>query len=175
VLFLERVIGGGSGDQRASDMARGGQPVLSTHSPLPPSTSLSLYQRALLLQSTLSFLHYYTNMGWFGGGSIEEAPASTSFDDDASIGFGDSAGMSSSGNDMQDFGMELQQQLIVQQVITKLTDESFQKCITGKPSDSLSGSQVACIHSTVNKWMDTNEFMMGRLAKKQQQQQGGGY
>ena len=78
------------------------------------------------------------------------------------------------GNDLQDFSMAIQQQMIVQQVISKLTDQAFRKCITSKPSDSLSGSQVACIHSTVNKWMDTNEFMMGRLAKKQQQQGGGG-
>ena len=118
-------------------------------------------------------------MGWFGGSSNKSNDAAPkTFDDD--VGFaGDDmsssagAGMPmSTGNDMQDFSMALQQQLIVQQVISKLTDEAFNKCIAGKPSDSLSGSNVACIHSTVNKWMDTNEFMLGRLAKKQQQRSG---
>ena len=68
----------------------------------------------------------------------------------------------------------LQQQLLIQQVISDLTDRSYEKCVTSKPSETLSGSQVACIKSTVNKWLDTNEFMTGRLAKKQQmaQQQG---
>ena len=72
----------------------------------------------------------------------------------------------------------MQQQMMIQTVITALSDTAFKKCITGKPSDSMSGSQVACVHSTVNKWMDTNEFMMGRLAKKEQAMQqaaGGGY
>jgi hypothetical protein len=119
------------------------------------------------------------SMGWFGGSSSDtsdDAPPPKSFDDGSAAFSSSDAGIGmSSGNDMQDFGMALQQQLIVQQVISQLTDTAFQKCITGKPSDSLSGSNVACIHSTVNKWMDTNEFMMGRLAKKQQQRGGGGY
>lgn len=121
-------------------------------------------------------------MGWFGGGSTEEAPpprdfsdGSTSFSAGEGMSSAPSSMMGSSGNDLQDFSMAIQQQMIVQKVISKLTDEAFRKCITSKPSDSLSGSQVACVHSTVNKWMDTNEFMMGRLAKKQQQQGGGGY
>jgi hypothetical protein len=116
-------------------------------------------------------------MGWFGGGSREETPPSRDFSDGSTTSFEDlsSSAPSSmgSGNELQDFSMAIQQQMIVQKVISKLTDEAFHKCITSKPSDSLSGSQVACIHSTVNKWMDTNEFMMGRLAKKQQQQSGG--
>ena len=71
-------------------------------------------------------------------------------------------------SELQQAGMALQQQLLVQQVISDLTDRSYEKCVTSKPSDTLSGSQVACIKATVNKWLDTNEFMTGRLAKKQQ-------
>jgi hypothetical protein len=122
-------------------------------------------------------------MGWFGGGSREETPPSRDFSDGSTTSFEDLSSSApstmGSGSELQDFSMAIQQQMIVQKVISKLTDEAFHKCITSKPSDSLSGSQVACIHSTVNKWMDTNEFMMGRLAKKQQQQQqqqqSGGY
>jgi hypothetical protein len=71
--------------------------------------------------------------------------------------------------EMQQFALMLQQQVLVQQVINKLTDTAFQKCITGKPSDSLSGKDAACVQATVMKWLDTNEFLLGRLAKKSQQ------
>ena len=73
--------------------------------------------------------------------------------------------------ELQQASMMLQQQLVVQHVISDQTDQVYKKCITSKPSKSLSGSQVACIKATVNKWLDTNEFMMGRLAKKLQRQQ----
>lgn len=121
-------------------------------------------------------------MGWFGGGSdkSEEAPSSASrdFTSDDVAAFGGNGGTSvggATGEEMSYFAQKLQQQVIIQQVITQLADVSFTKCITGKPSDSLSGREAACVHATVNKWMDTNEFMVGRLAKKQQAQQGSGY
>lgn len=74
---------------------------------------------------------------------------------------------------MQQFSVNLQQSVLVQTIITNLSDTAFGKCITGKPGDALSGKEAACIHATVGKMMDTNEFMMGRLAKKQQQASGG--
>jgi hypothetical protein len=61
--------------------------------------------------------------------------------------------------------------MLVQQVINDLSDRSYEKCITSKPSETLTGSQVACVKATVNKWMDTNEFITGRLEKKAQMQQ----
>ena len=95
-----------------------------------------------------------------------------SFDSSA---FGDSGGGGSVGAmEMQEFSVALQQSVLVQTIITSLSDTAFQKCIVGKPGDSLSGKEAACIHATVGKMMDTNEFMMGRLAKKQQQAGGGG-
>jgi import inner membrane translocase subunit TIM8 len=81
-----------------------------------------------------------------------------------------SLGVESAGGlgEMQQFALMLQQQVLVQQVINKLTDKAFDKCITGKPSDSLSGKDAACVQATVMKWLDTNEFLLGRLAKKTQ-------
>lgn len=67
--------------------------------------------------------------------------------------------------------MALQQQMLIQQVINDLSDRAYEKCVTSKPSDTLTGTQVACVRATVNKWLDTNEFVTGRLAKKQQQAQ----
>jgi import inner membrane translocase subunit TIM8 len=120
---------------------------------------------------------------WFGGGDkSSEAPKDFTSSDDASFGGGGGggggyagAGAGSSMNEMQEFSVQLQQSVLVQTIITNLTDTAFEKCIS-KPGDSLSGKEVACMHATVGKMMDTNEFMMGRLAKKQQAaSSGGGY
>mmetsp|Transcript_1280 Transcript_1280/g.1834 ORF Transcript_1280/g.1834 Transcript_1280/m.1834 type:complete len:123 (-) Transcript_1280:155-523(-) len=114
---------------------------------------------------------------WSSGNNDEPSTKDFTNDDEASFSSAPSSVPLSSGagagamGEMQQFAMAIQQQVLVQQVITDLTDVSFQKCMTSKPSDSLSGSQVACIQSSVMKWLDTNEFMMGRMAKKQQSQQ----
>mmetsp|Transcript_10489 Transcript_10489/g.14702 ORF Transcript_10489/g.14702 Transcript_10489/m.14702 type:complete len:126 (-) Transcript_10489:364-741(-) len=122
-------------------------------------------------------------MPWWGGSKDDSSSdagtsdfsSNTDFtsDDDAGFAAASNASAMSGGGDIQQFSMALQQQMLVQQVITKLTDVAFERCITGKPGDSLSGSQAECIQASVGKWMDTNEFMMGRLAKKQQASQAG--
>ena len=68
--------------------------------------------------------------------------------------------------DMQQFSMALQQQMMVQTVINTMTDKAFEKCITNKPGDSLTGKEAACVNASVCKWLDTNEFMNGRMARK---------
>ena len=122
-------------------------------------------------------------MPWWGGSSdnADSGPKDFSSADEAGFSAGDnmmssqSAGSLGGGggggmNELQQMSMAIQQQMIVQQVMNDLTDRAYEKCITSKPSDALSGTQVACIKSTVNKWLDSNEFMTGRLAKKSQQQ-----
>lgn len=68
--------------------------------------------------------------------------------------------------DIQQFSLALNQQLMAHTVINTLTDKAFEKCITGKPGDSLSGKEVSCVNATVCKWLDTNEFMNGRMERK---------
>jgi hypothetical protein len=83
--------------------------------------------------------------------------------------FGGSGGADSTAaglGEMQQFSLALQQQMMVQTVINTLTEKAFEKCITGKPGDSLSGKDVACVNATVCKWLDTNEFINGRMARK---------
>mmetsp|Transcript_15580 Transcript_15580/g.25243 ORF Transcript_15580/g.25243 Transcript_15580/m.25243 type:complete len:128 (-) Transcript_15580:66-449(-) len=121
-------------------------------------------------------------MPWWGGGSDDSSSASAATkdftsDDATSAGYGASENIMTSGigsgggmAELQQASMVLQQQMLVQQVIADLTDKSYEKCVTSKPTDGLSGSQVACIKATVNKWLDANEFITGRLAKKQQMQ-----
>lgn len=121
-------------------------------------------------------------MPWWGGGDKDNGPVKeadfTSSDESSFSAPASSNLMASSGGgggsgmqELQQASMVIQQQMLVQQVISDLSDRSYAKCVTSKPSDTLTGSQVACIKATVNKWLDTNEFMTGRLAKKSQQQQ----
>ena len=132
-------------------------------------------------------------MGWFGGddNGSDNSTGDKSFSTGEDFSGGGANMMSSSSGggggggggggagaaELQQMSMMLQQQMLIQQVINDLSDKSYEKCITSRPNDTLNGTQVACISSTVNKWLDTNEFINGRLGKKaqqQQQQQGGG-
>jgi len=119
-------------------------------------------------------------MSWFGGGSKkeEEEPSEKGFADASEFGaFGGGSGGGGGGgmSEFQEFSMAIQQQMIVQQAISELSEKAFQKCITSTKDPQLSGREVACIHAVTNKWLDSNQYMVGRLAKKQQQQaQSGG-
>ncbi len=120
-------------------------------------------------------------MPFWSRGSSEEKPEPKSYGDDFSSSVDSSfdstsapfsssddamTQMSTGLGDMQNFSLALRQQMMVQAVINSLTDKAFEKCITGKPSDSLSGKEVACVNATVCKWLDTNEFMNGRMTRK---------
>jgi Tim10/DDP family zinc finger len=117
-------------------------------------------------------------MSWFGGGSKKESTESSyssSMDQHGLGGFDsvDQSNMSSGDGDgatleFQQFSMGLQQQLLVQTVITDLSDQAFTKCLSTIKDGSLSGKEVACVYAVTNKWLDTNEFLGGRLAKKSQ-------
>ena len=124
-------------------------------------------------------------MGWFGGGSSDDTASSSesTFTSGELSGGGDFGGggpnmMTSGGGggggggaaELQQVSMMLQQQMLVQQVINDLSDRAYEACITSKPSATLTGSQAACVKSTVNKWLDANEFITGRLGKKAEQQ-----
>ena len=123
-------------------------------------------------------------MSWFGGGVNKENKSipkdfSSGSDDHLGAGYSSSSPNlmmdSSRGGalaELQQFQLMIQQSMMVQEIIGDLTEMAFDKCITGKPNDHLSGKEVACTHSVVGKWLDTNEFMNGRLAKKQQQSSG---
>ena len=55
-----------------------------------------------------------------------------------------------------------QQMAVVQQAIHALTELAFDKCVE-KPGSSLGRSETNCIRASVLKYLDTNEFVMGRL------------
>jgi hypothetical protein len=119
-------------------------------------------------------------MGWFdgGGSSGSSSPSSEAAYGDSSHSFapssyggGGGAGAGSSGlSEFQEFSMQLQQQMVIQQVMTELAQKAFDKCCPTASRDSqLSSKEAACVAATTTKWLDANEFIVGRLARKQQQ------
>merc|ERR1712037_75276 len=83
----------------------------------------------------------------------------------------------SNTGEFEQAAVSIQQQIIVHTVINKLSDICFEKCVgnNNKLGTSLAGKDVACVHSTVMKWLDTNEFMMGRMAKRGSIGSGGAF
>lgn len=133
-------------------------------------------------------------MSWFGGGNKKDDNIET--DSSQERGFSDlgagsssyssspnmygSGGLGSSGSsglqEFQEFSVALQQQVLVQTVITDLTEKAFNKCCTTATSNNtLTGKEAACISAVTNKWIDSNEYLMERLTRKQQQQGGSQY
>lgn len=53
------------------------------------------------------------------------------------------------------------------QVLNKLTEAAFDKCIN-KPESGLGSSEKQCINATVQKWLDTTQFVQGRFQRKAQ-------
>ena len=128
-------------------------------------------------------------MGWFGlgGGGEEDKSSSTSsafdpgssFDNSGSIDMSGSASSAPMGGDRaamgaarggggfeQDLMME-QQKAMVQAVMARLTEMSFDQCVS-KPSSSLSSSEKSCIQAVTNKYLDASEFTVARFSQGQQ-------
>lgn len=118
-------------------------------------------------------------MSWFGfGGSSEkedkerpmkidefDSHSASQFDNShSSTNFAPSAG--SGGSFEQELAME-QQKAIIQAVMFKLTEASFDACVT-KPSSSLSRGEQSCISAVVGKYLDTSELVASRLQGGQQ-------
>ena len=113
-------------------------------------------------------------MGWFGGSDSAPQGGEKSFaSDDLGGNFEPMSAPMGGGaaSEFQQFSVGLQQQLLVQQAITDIADRAFMKCITSNKENALNGKEVACISAVTNKWLDTNEFMAGRLQRKSQKQQ----
>eukprot|EP01039_Chlorochromonas_danica_P000677 gene677-732_t len=120
-------------------------------------------------------------MSWFGfGGSSQPEDNSSSsnvsssmnideFDsssfDSSSLG-GDFSSQSLGGGSFQEQLMIEQQKMIMQAVMIKLTDLSFERCVT-KPSTSLSYNENTCINASVGKFVDTSQLVMKRFQMAQ--------
>eukprot|EP00557_Chaetoceros_sp_GSL56_P005071 CAMPEP_0176498514 /NCGR_PEP_ID=MMETSP0200_2-20121128/12366_1 /TAXON_ID=947934 /ORGANISM="Chaetoceros sp., Strain GSL56" /LENGTH=125 /DNA_ID=CAMNT_0017896735 /DNA_START=55 /DNA_END=432 /DNA_ORIENTATION=+ len=115
-------------------------------------------------------------MPFWSRGSNESTPAGKDFSDSSvdfqeSIPISDPSSFSSSvgaggaAAEIQQFGVAIQQQMLIQHTITNLSDKAFEACIT-KPGESLSGREAACVQAVTLKWLDTNQFLVKRMEKK---------
>ena len=119
-------------------------------------------------------------MSWFGGGGSSSDDNKSSFDEGAKFSSGDygsplgggaggrTGGMpaGAGGSFEQELAME-QQKAMVQAVMGRLTEMSFEACIS-KPSSSLSSSEKSCIQAVTAKYLDASEFTVGRFSQSQQ-------
>jgi hypothetical protein len=129
-------------------------------------------------------------MSWFGGSSrnnnddssSDRSGHTTTFDDTSGLGLSSSStGGSSSSiglnnvSEFQQVATMIQQQVVIQAVISELTDHAFHKCCMNgnhpHRDGTLSGREISCIYATSNKWLDSNEYLSRRLGRKLQQQQ----
>lgn len=69
---------------------------------------------------------------------------------------------SSGGSSFEQEVMLEQQKAVIQAVMFKLTESSFDACIT-KPSSSLSYNEKSCISAVVGKYLDTSELVVARM------------
>mmetsp|Transcript_16139 Transcript_16139/g.21348 ORF Transcript_16139/g.21348 Transcript_16139/m.21348 type:complete len:124 (-) Transcript_16139:421-792(-) len=77
-----------------------------------------------------------------------------------------SGGAPMSQNQLQELVQQEQQRALIQTVVAKLTEIAHDKCV-GRPASSLSSSEQGCIHAVVSKYLDTSEFVLGRMMKQQ--------
>ena len=115
-------------------------------------------------------------MSWFGfGGGDKEKEAkssSSSYDNDFSGAsdhhseFSSPGTSANSGSFEQQLAME-QQKMMLQTLVLKVSELSFQQCVT-KPTSSLSSSESACINAVSKKYIDTAEFVLDRLTRGSQ-------
>ena len=69
-------------------------------------------------------------------------------------------------------GLDIRSQIMAERqraelnaVIGALSELAFEECVS-RPSSSMSGSEASCVRSVVAKYLDTNEFVMGRMMRK---------
>ena len=115
-------------------------------------------------------------MSWFGGrGSSQredvtsektDLPAYDEGPGEFASAPGGVAPSSAAGSEAVQMALlQEQQKALVQQVIAKLTEVSFDQCIE-RPEPSLTSRQRSCVHTVVGKYLDTSEFVIGRATKQ---------
>ncbi|PXF40104.1 Mitochondrial import inner membrane translocase subunit Tim8 A [Gracilariopsis chorda] len=72
---------------------------------------------------------------------------------------------------MQAFIQEENQKAAVQQIISKLTDTCWDKCM-GKPGNKLSSWETDCISNCAERFLDTSIFIVQRMEKQAQSRNG---
>jgi hypothetical protein len=143
------------------------------------------FQQLILLAIVYNFISNYLffKMSWFGlggGASTKKDEKATevhdlnqsspSFSQNNTIDVGSpSNGITNKSKFEQDIIAE-QEKVLVQAVIFKLTEISFEKCVT-KPSSQLSSAERNCIAAVTTKYLETSQFVVNGLGPALMNQQ----
>mmetsp|Transcript_5666 Transcript_5666/g.13226 ORF Transcript_5666/g.13226 Transcript_5666/m.13226 type:complete len:84 (-) Transcript_5666:229-480(-) len=80
------------------------------------------------------------------------------------MSFGDSNQMDrAQAAELQQFVEEEQRKAAFQEMISRLTDTCWDKCV-GKPGNSLSSSERSCLANCVERFLDTTQTIVKRLS-----------
>eukprot|EP01023_Acetabularia_acetabulum_P025798 TRINITY_DN2461_c0_g1_i10.p16 TRINITY_DN2461_c0_g1~~TRINITY_DN2461_c0_g1_i10.p16 ORF type:complete len:101 (-),score=19.93 TRINITY_DN2461_c0_g1_i10:3733-4008(-) len=66
---------------------------------------------------------------------------------------------------MQQFLAQEQQKAVIQQMIFKVTEDCFDKCIA-TPGKEMSGRERTCIENCAKRFVETTQFIMQRFQKE---------
>lgn len=110
-------------------------------------------------------------MSWFGGGKSNSSESKSTYqepvsDFSASSMPSSSTDYSSSGFDAQSSANALQEKMLAQQLILKLTNIAFEQCVT-KPSNRLSSSEEACASAVAVKYVESVQQIMMKFSSQQ--------
>lgn len=119
-------------------------------------------------------------MSWFGSSGSSKSSSGSSYDSSSYSNQADhssdysasssysapsasSYASSSSGQNLQSELVKMQEQVVVQQFVSKLANIAFENCVT-KPSSSLSSSEQACVRSFARKYVEATQFMQTTMS-----------
>lgn len=103
-----------------------------------------------------------SSSGGYGDSNSFRAPESVQ-NNDLSHSYSDDN--ASSGTFQEQIALE-QQKVMIQNMMMKLADTAFQKCVT-KPTSSLTTSEQICIQTVVTKYIESSEFVLEKLSRNQ--------
>ncbi|KAK7316845.1 hypothetical protein RJT34_00600 [Clitoria ternatea] len=66
-------------------------------------------------------------------------------------------------SEMQKFYSEEQQRAMVNEIVTKLTSQCWDKCITGTPGNKFSSSEANCLSNCAQRYMEMSMLIMKRF------------
>lgn len=105
-------------------------------------------------------------MSWFGGGTKKEEPVKEIAFENSNDSFG-TGNVSTPGNS-EAFQRALQveqQKALIQAVMFKLTDLSFENCIQN-PGTALSSSERTCIAAVTGKYLEASEEIAAKISRQ---------
>ncbi|MED6161169.1 hypothetical protein PIB30_058180 [Stylosanthes scabra] len=69
--------------------------------------------------------------------------------------------------EMQRFYSEEQQKAVVTEMVAKVTNECWDKCISGTPGNKFSSGEASCLSNCAQRFVETNMLIWKKLQSMQ--------